>query len=157
SINVGPGSRAYSLLPGRIYLNLRDREPEGSVSSTDAASILDALTDMLRSVRIPESGTPVFTDILRGTAVYSGECVDMAPDLVAVPVRGIELKSRMVPGPLFQSSQLSGMHTPDDALVWFRNGTPDTSQPGIIDMYPTILNFFALDDGTSEGNCFVHW
>lgn len=156
-INMAPESRAYSLLPGRIYLNRSGREPEGSVSLSESDSVLSRLMNALKNVTIPGTDTPLFAGIFRGDALFSGDCIDRAPDLVAVPVRGVELKARMETGPLFQPSRLTGMHTPDDALVWFKNGVPDRSDPGIIDMCPAILDFFGLHDGTLEGRQFVHW
>ncbi|MBN1296798.1 hypothetical protein JXA80_08445, partial [bacterium] len=83
--------------------------------------------------------------------------IHQAPDIVAIPSRGIELKSRFAPGPLVQPSRLTGMHTFDDALVWFRQGKPTDHAPGIIDMYPTIMQYFGLDPGAAQGTCFIHW
>lgn len=150
-------SVAYSLLPGRIYLNVKDREYRGSVDSAQANSLRDHLIARLATALQMDGISPVFEEILSGESLFSGPCFRQAPDIVAVPVPGVELKSRMKPGELIQPARLPGMHTRDDAMVWFRKGILQKSNPGIIDLYTTILSYFDVYDISAEGHDIAVW
>jgi predicted AlkP superfamily phosphohydrolase/phosphomutase len=152
-----PESVAYSLLPGRVYLNLNGRESGGSVDSSDAEGIRDHLIDRLSVARQADGTSPVFAEVLSGDGLFSGSCFRQAPDIVAVPVHGVELKSRMRPGDVIRPASLPGMHTRDNAMVWFRKGVLQESNPEIIDLYATILSYFDVYDMSAEGHGIATW
>src|SRR4029077_9033164 len=52
-------SRAYSLDPGRIYVNLAGREPAGSVSADESVALVDELAARLADLRDPETGAAI--------------------------------------------------------------------------------------------------
>jgi predicted AlkP superfamily phosphohydrolase/phosphomutase len=154
---ISPDSIAYSLIPGRIYLNLRGREMNGVVDADQANQILANLKDELFLETQPDGFTPVFTDIRFGTDLFRGDCASSGPDLVAVPADGVELKSRLNTSPLVQPSRMEGMHTFNDAMVVFRHGRFVSKKPKIIDMYSTILSFFGICDTDAEGTVIASW
>ena len=148
---------AYSLLPGRLYFNMKGREPDGHITADVLPKIKKKLADSLMSVKRPDNKKPLFEEIIDGSDLYHGRCSANAPDLVAVPAPGVELKGRLTPGPLSKPSGMQGMHTFDDALIWFNKGTyAADKKPEIIDLYPTILTYFGLEDKTAEGKCIVN-
>jgi len=111
-------TRAYCMDPGRIYLNLRGREPGGIVAPAAAEGILDEITALLMGLRDPENGGQVIERVARGKEIFSGPRAEAGPDLVAVPRPGYDLKGRMA-GEIFARPQLlSGMHTYNDAFVF---------------------------------------
>ena len=80
------GTRAYSeevnTLPG-IWVNLRGREPEGTVEpGAEYEGLRDALTAALSAWTDPETGEPIVKAVHRREALYRGPHVDRAPDLV---------------------------------------------------------------------------
>jgi predicted AlkP superfamily phosphohydrolase/phosphomutase len=65
---------------GRLFLNVRGREPEGTVAPEEAEALkaeltakLDALTD--------ENGRPIGTKVFRPEAIYA-QCRNVPPDLI---------------------------------------------------------------------------
>ncbi len=81
-----PRTRAYSFGEfGQIYLNLRGREPEGTVEpGAEAERLLDEIAERLREVRDPETGRPVVTRIWRREEVFQGPAAGDGPDLLFV-------------------------------------------------------------------------
>ncbi|MDY6780654.1 MAG: alkaline phosphatase family protein, partial [Halobacteria archaeon] len=51
--DVSDDTRAYSLIPGRFYINLEGREPRGSVPEDDYDEVRDELAEELRSLEDP--------------------------------------------------------------------------------------------------------
>ena len=152
-----PESIAYSLIPGRIYLNLKGRESTGSVDPTELEAIRQNLMQHLLTARQPDGATPVFEAVLSGADLFSGTSAFQAPDIVAVPAKGVELKSRLQPASIVQPARLKGMHTYENAMVWFRNGTLTNPVPAIMDLYSTILSYFGIVDPLAEGHVIATW
>lgn len=111
-------SRAYSLIPGRIYVNLKGREPRGSVEpGAEYESVRDDLITRLLSLRSPD-GEPVIERVEKREALYGEECAILAPDLVALAHYGYDLKDQVSGSELFRAGKLKGMHTYDDAFLY---------------------------------------
>jgi predicted AlkP superfamily phosphohydrolase/phosphomutase len=134
---------AYSLIPGRIYVNLKGREPAGIVEpGAPYQELRDRLRASLLSLRDPE-GRQVIEKVVAREEIYSGRAVDAAPDLVAVPADGFDLKGRFRAPALFQRSHLNGMHTFHDSMLFCDR--PLGSPPGsIVDLLPTLLDLMGL-------------
>lgn len=49
--NMHAESLAYSLIPGRVFLNLEGREPNGSVPSEKYEEVREKLTEVLLNLR----------------------------------------------------------------------------------------------------------
>jgi predicted AlkP superfamily phosphohydrolase/phosphomutase len=78
-------SKAYSLIPGRIYINLKGREPRGSVEpGREFESVCDEITDRLLKLRDPENGEQVIERVERWDSFYGANVCGVAPDLVAL-------------------------------------------------------------------------
>jgi predicted AlkP superfamily phosphohydrolase/phosphomutase len=149
-------SRAYSLIPGRVYVNLAGREPRGSVSLADYDTVRGEVAAALRELRDPDDGTPVVADVIPGEKIYSGGRITgfpagmppwsgaVPPDLVAVPTDGYDLKGNVGKG-LFGRTELTGMHTWDDAFLFLPGeGTMPAGTPHITDPMPTILSMMGV-------------
>ena len=85
-----PETLAYGLGAGQVWLNLRDREPEGVVTpGSEADEVRATLKDLLLNEwRDPDTGEPVVTRALTREEAYTGEHVFRAPDLVVVYRQG---------------------------------------------------------------------
>ncbi|NEA12190.1 hypothetical protein G3I27_29250, partial [Streptomyces sp. SID10692] len=83
-------------------------------------------------------GRPLVAEVLYGPELYSGPVADRAPDLVAMPAPGVQIRGAwssdapVLPGPF------TGTHTRDDATFWSRG---DTGCGGVDmrDVMPTVL------------------
>jgi len=99
-------SAAYSLIPGRIYLNDRSR--------------LDQIKELLMSLRDPDGGAAVIKAVYSKADLYHGQALDQAPDLIARPNKGYDLKAAPEAAEVFLGPAVDGMHTFDDAFFYTR-------------------------------------
>lgn len=69
-------SSAYSLAIGKIYLNLRGRDPEGIVDPAQQDELLKQITDRLYELTDPDTGEKVVRRVYRKEEIYSGSFVE---------------------------------------------------------------------------------
>ncbi len=127
-------TRAFCLTPGRIYINLAGREAQGCVSKEEYDEIRNDLAACLMELRDCDNHQ-VIKMVLKKEDVYwpmghDGPCsitadaseppYSMAPDLLAIPNDGYDLKMGMDADSLFLQTELEGMHTCHDAICFSR-------------------------------------
>ena len=117
---MAPQSLAYSLYPGRIYLNVRGREAYGRLSpGIEYEQERNRLINALKQLRDPQ-GKPVIQKILRREEAWPGCDQDIfttLPDLIALPAKGYDFKGNLHHPVLFDKTVFNGTHTADDAFV----------------------------------------
>jgi predicted AlkP superfamily phosphohydrolase/phosphomutase len=76
-------TQAYSLGNfGQIYVNLKEREPDGIVSAGgEYERVLQSLTEKLLEVEDPTSGEKVIQEVLTKKETFGGKYENIAPDL----------------------------------------------------------------------------
>jgi predicted AlkP superfamily phosphohydrolase/phosphomutase len=148
-------TQAYCLptdLEGCIRINLKGREPRGTVEPGNAyESLLGEVTDRLREMTDPTSGRPIVKEVVRTDRVFPGERRDYLPDLIvqwdmSSPITGAAsarfgtlVKPSPDPrpgthrGPGFVLA--SGPEVPRGQTLQARN---------ILDLAPTILTHFGV-------------
>ncbi len=137
---IDEATRVFSMTPGRIYLNLTGREPRGSVASGAAYEALcDELIAGLMELTAPDDGTPILESVKRRDEIFHGEALERAPDLLAIPRDGYDLKSALTGDELFTSSPITGMHTFGDAFWLIRGRRFTEGTPRVEDGAPTVL------------------
>ena len=142
-----PASTVYSLDPGRFYVNRAGRRPLGSVPPDRADAVVERLIADLADLRDPETGEPLYGEVVRGRDAYHGPYAPLGPDVVLTLKPGYELKgaaaARTVLGP--PAEGLGGMHTYDDAHLLIR-GKPLREGPyALHDLAPTIMELLGVD------------
>lgn len=138
--DIHPDSKAYSMDPGRIFVNLRGREPQGSVDAgREYEALRKELTDALSELREPESGEPMIERVYKREEIYSGDCYPQAPDLVAMPCRGYDLKGSVKKAVLTEKGVINGAHTYNDAMIYIQGQDINKQEVAIVDVMPTIL------------------
>ncbi len=142
--DVDRTSPVFVLDPGRIYLNLEGRFAEGVVApGVEAEALLARVAEGLLALEYPGAavgGTrrPVKA-VFRRDDIYTGPCVDEAPDAVLHFHDGFDLKGALGRTEVFGRSPLTGMHTYDDALFYVnRPGFPIDGLT-LTDLAPTVL------------------
>ena len=119
--NIAPESKAYSLIPGRIFINLKGREEMGSVEREDYEPLRDEIAKkLIEELKDPEDGTPIVERVYRREEIYDGPYLEEAADLIAVPKTGYDLKGKVSVQELTGRGKIVGMHTYDDAFLFVK-------------------------------------
>jgi predicted AlkP superfamily phosphohydrolase/phosphomutase len=148
--DIHPKSRAFSFDPGRIYLNMKGREPDGCVRpGEDAQAAMEELTDLFMELRDPEDGTRVVKEVRRREDLFHGPEAQRGPDMVAIPRDGYDLKGPLDRISLFQKDKLLGMHTYENAFVAIRDEKVRAKDPEVMDGYATVLEL--MGEKSPEG------
>jgi len=145
--NVDPAlTRAYSLIPGRVFLNLRGREGGGIVEPGEPAERLRReIAERLLDWR-DEDGTRIVQAVLDREAIYHGPHAHRAADLVAHPTDGYDLKGKILADGVFGLSPLTGMHTYGDAFLLMRDSeAPEGEDLAITDVYGLLCRLLGVD------------
>ena len=156
---IAADTRAYSLPAGRFYLNLNGREPRGSVPEDEYEAVRDELADALESFEAPD-GRPVCDRVLHKEDAFRGDHDEIAPDLVAIPNDGFDLKadfSDEANEEVFTTGPRTGMHTFDDACLFVDDPSARINDADILDIAPTILSLLDIeyDRATFDGASLV--
>jgi len=114
---VRQGSRALSLVPGRIYILREGQWEQGVVTEKEYEPLRKELMDKLRAITHPATGEVVCRQVMRKEEVFKGAQADRAPDIVIDPCDGFDLKAKIGAGHLFEKGPRTGMHTYDDAML----------------------------------------
>lgn len=111
-------SKAYSLIPGRVFINLKGREARGSVSTDEYDKLRAELKDKLLGLKSPEGEQIIEKAFLR-EEIYSGDYIQNAADIIVHPHWGFDLKGNVNTGELCQKpGAIDGMHTYEDAVIF---------------------------------------
>lgn len=139
-------SKAYSLIPGRIYINLKGREDEGAVlPGEEYENLRDELIKKLPLMTDPDTGEKIVRKVYKREELFNGPFYDHTPDLIAVPYDGFDLKGNINQPKLTYKGELVGMHTDDDASFYIRNHDITGNSFSIIDVLPTIIDILKLE------------
>lgn len=115
--NYKAESIAYSLLPGRIFINLEGREKNGSVPVHHYQEVVKEIRDRLVEFKNPMNGESVINKVFIRDEIYHGKYLCNSPDIIAHPKNGYDLKGALDTEDIFTNSILNGMHTYDDAVL----------------------------------------
>jgi predicted AlkP superfamily phosphohydrolase/phosphomutase len=143
--DIADDTKAYSFIPGRFYVNLEDREPRGSVPDSEYAAVRDELAEKLRSLEGPE-GRAVVDRVVTKADAFDGDHDEIAPDLVAIPNHGFDLKAGFSGSEdVFSVGPRNGMHSFENATLI---ADDDISVPADTDLYditPTLLDLLEVE------------
>ena len=133
--DLAQGTRAFALDPGRLYLNLEDKYPKGSVRGPERESVLRDLAEALEALEI--NGRKVVRRLYRKEELYDGPWLEQAPDLVALAYKGFNLRGNIRAKQRFAHGTFTGKHSQDDAFLLV-SGEPGreimTNHPSVADV-----------------------
>lgn len=135
----------YSLVPGRIYLNLQGREERGTVKPKEYCIVRNMVKEKLLELRHPISREQIIDKIMFREDIYRGNYVNNAPDIIAHPKNGYDLKAALDSDSIFTRSALTGMHTYEDAMI--ASIGIDTSRVNSIDQVYRVIQEY-MNHGT---------
>ena len=136
-------SRAYTSVTSTgegVSLNLKGREPQGTVDPRDYERLRDELAEALVAFRDPDTGAAPIAKVYRKEEILSGAFLDTAPDLLLVPAPFYSLTHAK--GMVEEADWLSGDHRLEGVIV--ATGPEVTRGPlqeevRLIDLGPSAL------------------
>ena len=137
-------SRAYSLIPGRFYLNCEGREPRGCVTEEAFAETRRELKAELKAIEGPE-GNRVIDRVITREEAFRGDHTAIAPDLVAIANDGFDLKAGFPGNSIFSKGPRTGMHTFADAALFVDDERARIEDADLYDIAPTILSLLDIE------------
>jgi predicted AlkP superfamily phosphohydrolase/phosphomutase len=141
---IEPGSKAFALDPGRIYINVKGKYPNGAVEGKDVSSLVAEIKQGI--AEIADNGNAIVKRIFEREEIYTGPTLAAAPDLCVLSNYGYDLKGAVNKQELMDREVFTGMHTQDDA-TFFINAPASAlrpDKPHINDVAPTVLDSLGL-------------
>ena len=137
-------TKAFALDPGRIYINLKQKYPKGSVTPDDYKKILCEIEERFKTLEL--NGKKVIRKIYRKEDTYKGPYVYSAPDLVLMPERGFNLKAGLKATKLFENSRFTGKHSQDDAFLLINKKIEEGCLPENLKIQDILDIIYKLQD-----------
>jgi len=138
-------SKIIPLDDGPVYLNLNIIRTKEAYNKTR-----EELIDQISEIKNPKTGEKMVKEIFKKEEIYSGDCLDEAPDLLILPNEGYDIHhpvgNRKIwnfnpKGKRFATHKLHGI-----LIIHGKDIRKDTKIPDakIYDITPTILHIFNL-------------
>jgi len=118
--DIAEGTKAFALDPARIYIHQKGRYPRGEVDSSDVPRVVGDIQKGLLELEM--EGNRVMRRVFAKEEIYDGPLMEQAPDLVCLSNHGFDLKGSIKKEKIFDKTDLSGMHTQDDAFFYSDRG-----------------------------------
>ncbi|OGD17960.1 MAG: hypothetical protein A2V76_00840 [Candidatus Aminicenantes bacterium RBG_16_63_14] len=136
--DISARTKAFALDPNRIYLNLKNKFPKGSVERSARRALKEEIAGKLG--KLEYQGRRVVRKVFFAEDVYSGPHAGKGPDLIVVGEPGFDMKGSVKKKEIFGRSGLQGMHTWEDAFFWAAKDLGDDLN--IADVASVILKNF---------------
>ena len=140
-------TKAFSFTGGQLYINLKGRQPKGTVKERKYKRLRECIIKELSQLKDPETGEKVIEKVYKREEIYPDAHQNNLPDLVVLVKEGYRA---VVFGPEFQiigKTNRTGDHRLDG--IFIASG-PEIkkneiiSNAEIIDIAPTILYMFGI-------------
>lgn len=142
-------SRAFALDPARLYLHRAGRFPAGRLRAAEAERLAGEVADALRALRLDDLGLagsgPAVARVHHREEVYEGPLLDRAPDLVAVPAPGVQLRGAWGAQSVAASDVFTGTHTRGNAVFSLRGVSHLTAPVPMEDVIWLVLGAAGID------------
>lgn len=152
--DISDDTEAYAFIPGRFYINLEGRDPRGAVAEDDYGEKRAELKEALEALEGPD-GEKVCARVVEKEDAFSGAHDDIAPDLVAIPNHGFDLKAGFKGHDgVFDPGPRDGMHSFDNASLFIDDTNARIGgDTDLFDITPTLLESMEIeyDHGEFDG------
>jgi len=137
-------TKAFSLEPDGIFINLKKREAEGIIArGSEYEKLRDYIISELLELKDPDNGTRVIKEVYRKEEIYKGLYADLAPDLLIVSSYGYRLSIGNLDGEVISKTRRKTYQERDGILIIkgadIQRGK-EIEKTDIIDLAPTILH-----------------
>jgi len=144
-------TKAYSMGSGLIYINLKGREPSGTVNpGLEYESLREQIINQLYRLKDSETGERVIEKVYKKEEIYAGPYLGMMPDIVFIPkpkymtFEEYEFAANSV---ITRAEAVSATHKLNGILLMKGPGIKKGSclqNAEITDIAPTVLHFLGL-------------
>ena len=128
---------------GFVYVNLKGRQPHGSVNSADFARVRDEVLEALKSYRDPQTDEGYFDGVEAMDEAHGWRSELLLPDIFVQPHAGIEFVRRAKRGEITYPTKrpYAGLHDPDGLYILDGAGVRHRADAHahIVDLAPTVL------------------
>lgn len=138
-------TKVFSMAPyGIISVNLKGREPKGTVKKKDAHALIEKLKKELMAEKDDETGENIIEAVFEGDQIYSPNSYDDAPDILILMNKGYAIDLRLGKNVLEKNTsrrrKISGDHNIDGMFAVY-GGMIEKKRfnAAIYDIMPTIL------------------
>jgi uncharacterized sulfatase len=103
-------------------------------------------------------GRPVVDRVVEGESVFHGQHDEIAPDLVAIPEHGFDLKAGFKGHEaVFDTGPRNGMHSFGNASLFIDDPEATIADVDLYDIAPTIMSLMEIDYDASayDGQALV--
>jgi predicted AlkP superfamily phosphohydrolase/phosphomutase len=152
--HIDPASRAFSMDPGRIYLNVTGMFDQGSVAPATVVALTNEIAEGLLAVEDPETGERPIASVARRKEAYHGSRARVGPHIVCLPASGYELKSSRRLPLVSGVTEFEGTHTHDDAF-FLAPGATAREGANLEDAGATVLATLKLHDKDVDGRSLL--
>jgi predicted AlkP superfamily phosphohydrolase/phosphomutase len=144
--DMAGSSVAYSLDPGRIFLNVRGREPQGRIEpGAEYERMRREIAEAALGMTDPATGESMVERVYTREELYQGPYAATGADLVLAMRDGYDPKGPFgKPQLTFKGNSLVGMHTTPDALLYIQGLRGVERRPHITDVAPTLLDLLGV-------------
>ncbi len=143
-------TQVFSLLGTIIDINLKGREPLGTVEPEDYDRVCEKVREALLAVRDPETGAAVVKKVHRGAQIYGDVRGENVPDLLVETHEGYavrnELGSHIFDDNTVGNVRLIGEHEIDGLFMAY--GSPLMTgkfNASVYDIMPTVLHLMGQE------------
>ena len=146
-------TKAYAMGLNSIYINVRGREATGSVLPGDVEQVKKEIIEKLQGVRDPSNGQKIVIRACDANEVYSGDYLNIGPDIVVGYNRGYRISDEAALGKFprgwieNRKDKWSYDHCMDPATVpgvLLSNREIKSPRPAIWDLASSILESFGI-------------
>ena len=96
-------------------------------------------------MRDPDTGDRVIRQVIMKEDIYAGDAFEVAPDFLAVPEEGFDLKGGFEKEILMESSPVTGTHTVDDAMFYMNRTVSEGGGMHVVDVMPTLMEGLGVE------------
>ncbi len=151
-VDMHADSKVFVLDPSRIYLHLKGKYPNGCVDPGEYDNLRNKIREEL--LELSFEGEKVVAEVLYKEDLYSGGCLEDAPDLVALAHEGYDLKGAINKNEVAGDGFLTGGHTRENAFFYINRKIKE-ADINIVDVGPTIMSLLNIHNGSFDGTTLI--
>lgn len=150
--NIKETSLCFSMTPGRIYLNSKEKRPKAKFTEEEIEKRMNEIFEIFNELEF--DGKKVIKEIKSKKEIFGENPEGEPPEYLLIPFDGFDLKADIKDEKIFYNSELKGMHTYNDAFLFIKN-CKIKKRPKLKDVLPTILKILDKNYEGTQGEVLI--